>query len=75
MYYIHLHGNYGYLYVLLPGSTEWSRWSVEYAPDVLLEIKESQAQKILTNALPAEITETNDFDKLWPTIKDVYKLS
>jgi hypothetical protein len=75
MYYIHLHGNGGYLFVLLPGATEWSRWSIEYATDVLFEIKGSKAQKILTKDLPIELTETYDFGQIWPNIRDVYKLS
>lgn len=74
MYYIHLHGNSGYLFVLLPGNSEWCRWEIEYATDVLLEIKESKAERILTKELPTEITETYDFGQLWPTIREVYKL-
>lgn len=75
MYYIHLHGNGGYLYILLPGSTEWSRWSIEYAADVLFEIKNSKAQRILTKDLPEALTETYDFGQIWPNIRAVYKLN
>jgi len=75
MYYIHLHGNDGYLFILLPGKTDWSRWSIEYATDVLFEIKDTNAQRILTKDLPIELTESHDFDQIWPRIKEVYKLS
>lgn len=75
MYYIQTYGNEGYLFVKLPGKNEWSRWSIEYSTDALLEIKDSHAQRILTRDLPEEITETFDFGNLWPSIRDVYKLS
>ena len=75
MYYIHLFSNSGYLFVLLPGKTEWSRWSVEYATDILFEIRESKAQRILTKDLPKEMTETFDFDQIWSSIREVYKLN
>lgn len=74
MYYIHLTSNDGYLFVLLPGNTAWSRWSVEYATDILFEIKDTKAQRILTKELPPELTETFDFEQIWPSIRDVYKL-
>lgn len=75
MYYIQTHGNGGYLYLRLPGKDEWSRWSIEYAMDTLFEIKESKAQRILTKDLPEEITETYDYGKLFPSIREVYKLN
>ena len=74
MFYIQTYGNAGYLFTLLPGKTEWSRWSIEYSTDVLFDIKESNAQRILTKDLPAELTDTYDYGRLFPSIRDVYKL-
>lgn len=75
MYYIQTHGNSGCLYFLLPGNTEWSRWSIEYAIDACFEIRESKAQQIPVSGLPPEITETFDFRNMKDSIREVYLIS
>lgn len=75
MYYIQTHGNSGYLYLLLPGNTDWSRWNIEYAIDACFEIRESKARRILISDLPLRITETFDFQKMKDSIRELYKIN
>jgi hypothetical protein len=75
MYYIHLHGNYGYLYLILPGNTDWSCWNIEYAQDVRFEILDSKAKEINVNDLPEALTCTFDFGRIREDIREVFQLN
>ena len=68
--------NTGILFILLPGKLDWSSWSIEYAMDATLEIKDSMATPISANELPMEITNTFDFQRnLKDNIKAVWELN
>jgi hypothetical protein len=75
MYYIHLHGNYGCLYILLPGMIDWTSVSIEYCQDFLHEIQESKARQVLIKELPEDITDTFGFEQIKDSIRVVYQLN
>lgn len=75
MYYIHLHGNSGYIYILLPGNTDWTSFDIEYCQDRLCDIKESRSRKISVSELPLAMTCTFDFGQIRERIREVYQLN
>lgn len=73
VYYVHYHGNDGELWLQLPGA-DWSCWGIEYAMDACCRIRESRAQAIAVNDLPAAITENFDFNRTKDRVREAYKL-
>ena len=75
MFYFHLHGNYGYLFLKLPGEKEWTDLCIEYVQDVRSEIESSQAKRIPVKDLPAGITESFVFQQIVDSILEVWELT
>lgn len=73
-YYIHTHGNDGYLWLQSQDGREWQYWSVQYPLDVLSDLQQLATWQVNVTQLPEQLRETIGFRHIHDSIREVYQL-
>jgi hypothetical protein len=75
MYYVHLMGNFGYIYLLLPGNDEWTAVSIAYCQDFQSDLMASDAMEIRVPDLPDALRASWGFGEIRERIWRVWRLT